>query len=51
VPADRLASFHKLADERRAGGVKQEQARRLAESRRAKAKKPRPGGAGNDDQG
>lgn len=43
VAADRLASFHKLADERRTGGAKQEAARRLAESRRAKSKKPRPG--------
>lgn len=42
VSAERLASFHKLAGERRAGAVKQEAARRLAETRRAKSKKPRP---------
>ena len=42
VPAERLASFHKLAGERRAGVVKQEAAHRLAETRRAKSKKPRP---------
>lgn len=41
VPAERLASFHKLAEERRAGGAKQEAARKLAESRRAKGKKAR----------
>jgi ribosome biogenesis GTPase len=41
VPAERLASFHKLAGERRAGAAKQEAARRLAETRRAKGQKPR----------
>jgi len=42
---DRLASFHKLAEEREIGAHKQEAARRLAETRRAKAKRyaPRPG--------
>jgi ribosome biogenesis GTPase / thiamine phosphate phosphatase len=41
----RLASFHKLDEERAVGAVKQEAARRLAETRQAKAKKnaPRPG--------
>ena len=45
LPADRLASFHKLADERATGAHKQEAARRLAETRKAKAKRyaPRPG--------
>src|SRR5690606_22392548 len=45
LPAERLASFHKLADERATGAHKQHAARRLAETRRAKAKKyaPRPG--------
>jgi ribosome biogenesis GTPase len=45
VPADRLASFHKLLEERGAGALKQHAARRIAETRRAKAKKyaPRPG--------
>jgi ribosome biogenesis GTPase len=45
LPADRLASFHKLADERATGAHKQHAARRLAETRKAKAKKyaPRPG--------
>ena len=41
VSAERLASFHKLAAERVAGAAKQEAARRLAETRRAKAPKPR----------
>jgi ribosome biogenesis GTPase len=43
VPADRLASYHKLADERRASAAKQDAARRLAETRRAKTRKRRPG--------
>lgn len=45
LPAERLASFHKLAEERAMGAHKQHAARRLAETRRAKAKKyaPRPG--------
>lgn len=45
LPADRLASFHKLADERATGAHKQHAARRLAETRKAKVKKyaPRPG--------
>lgn len=45
LPADRLASFHKLAGERATGAHKQHAARRLAETRKAKAKKyaPRPG--------
>jgi ribosome biogenesis GTPase len=37
----RLASFHKLADERAAAEARQDAARRIAESRKAKAKKPR----------
>jgi ribosome biogenesis GTPase len=48
VPADRLAGFHKLSGERRAAAVKQEAARRLAETRRVKGRKPRPK---PDDQG
>lgn len=45
IPAERLASFHKLIDERGIGAVKQHAAQRIAETRRAKAKKyaPRPG--------
>ena len=45
VDPARLASFHKLAGERSVGARKQEAARRLAETRKAKAKKyaPRPG--------
>jgi ribosome biogenesis GTPase len=41
----RVASFHKLLAERATGAVKQEAARRLAETRKAKTKKyaPRPG--------
>jgi ribosome biogenesis GTPase len=42
VPATRLASFHKLSDERRTGATRQSLASKLAESRRAKAKKPAP---------
>jgi ribosome biogenesis GTPase / thiamine phosphate phosphatase len=48
VAPERLAGFHKLAGERRAGGAKQDEARRLAETRRAKGRKP-PSKA--DDQG
>ena len=45
LPAARLASFHKLQGERVVGVVKQHAAARIAETRRAKAKKyaPRPG--------
>jgi ribosome biogenesis GTPase len=45
LDAQRLASFHKLAEEREVGAHKQDAARRLAETRRAKAKRyaPRPG--------
>jgi ribosome biogenesis GTPase len=50
VPADRLASFHKLLDERSLGARKQEAASRIAETRKAKAKKyaPRPGKRDDD---
>lgn len=45
VDPARLASFHKLLDERATGAVKQHAAKRLAETRKAKANKyaPRPG--------
>ena len=45
VAPDRLASFHKLDDERASGARKQEAARRLVETRKAKAMRyaPRPG--------
>jgi ribosome biogenesis GTPase len=45
VDPSRLASFHKLLDERATGAVKQHAAKRLAETRKAKANKyaPRPG--------
>jgi ribosome biogenesis GTPase len=45
VEPSRLASFHKLLDERATGAVKQHAAKRLAETRKAKANKyaPRPG--------
>lgn len=45
LPAERLASFHKLADERATGAHKQAAAHRLAETRKAKAKRytARPG--------
>jgi ribosome biogenesis GTPase len=42
VAAARLASYHKLAGERRTGATRQDQAQRLAETRRARAKKPAP---------
>jgi ribosome biogenesis GTPase / thiamine phosphate phosphatase len=42
IPAGRLASFHKLSEERRAGATRQSAAQRLAETRRAKVKKPTP---------
>jgi ribosome biogenesis GTPase / thiamine phosphate phosphatase len=50
VTASRLASFHKLAAEREVGAVKQQVARRLAETRKAKVRKyaPRPGKPGED---
>jgi ribosome biogenesis GTPase len=41
VPPERLASFHKLADERRTSAGKRAEATKLAESRRAKGRKPR----------
>ena len=41
VPAARLASFHKLADERRVAAARRDAAAKLAESRRAKGKKSR----------
>jgi ribosome biogenesis GTPase len=40
VPAARLASFHKLSAERRTGATRQNLAHKLAESRKAKIKKP-----------
>jgi ribosome biogenesis GTPase len=45
VEPSRLASFHKLLEERATGAVKQSAAKRLAETRKAKANKyaPRPG--------
>jgi hypothetical protein len=45
LDARRLASYHKLASEREVGALKQHAARRLAETRKAKARKyaPRPG--------
>jgi ribosome biogenesis GTPase len=42
VAAARLASFHKLSDERRSGVTRQSLAQKLAESRKAKIKKPAP---------
>ena len=42
IPAGRLASFHKLAGERTTGVARQSQAGKLAESRKARAKKPPP---------
>ncbi|MCW5809003.1 MAG: ribosome small subunit-dependent GTPase A, partial [Deltaproteobacteria bacterium] len=42
VAPERLASFHKLADERRAAAARQASARKIAETRKARAKKPPP---------
>jgi ribosome biogenesis GTPase / thiamine phosphate phosphatase len=44
VSAERLASFRKLSDERRAGAARQALAPKLAETRRVRAKKPPPRG-------
>jgi ribosome biogenesis GTPase / thiamine phosphate phosphatase len=44
VPAERLASFHKLGDERARAAAKQSQAKKLGESRKARAKKAPPSG-------
>ena len=44
VPAARLASYHKLAGEHRAAVSRQGLAHKLAETRRARAKKPPPPG-------
>jgi len=41
IPPARLASFHKLADERRVAAARREAAAKLAESRRSKGKKKR----------
>lgn len=50
LAAARLASFHKLAEERASGAVKQHTASRLAETRKAKARKyaPRPSKPGDE---
>jgi ribosome biogenesis GTPase len=42
VAADRLASFHKLAGERQTGAARQSQAQKIAETRKARARKPAP---------
>jgi ribosome biogenesis GTPase / thiamine phosphate phosphatase len=42
IPAGRMASFHKLTAERRTGAARQGQAQKIAESRKARAKKPPP---------
>jgi ribosome biogenesis GTPase len=42
IPADRIASFHKLSEERRAGATRQTMAQKLAESRKARIKKSAP---------
>jgi ribosome biogenesis GTPase len=42
IPAARLASFHKLSEERRSGATRQTVAQKLAESRKARIKKPVP---------
>ncbi len=50
VDPARLASFHKLQDERATGATDQRAAKRIAETRKAKAKKyaPRPGKPDDD---
>ncbi|HEU0031123.1 MAG TPA: ribosome small subunit-dependent GTPase A [Kofleriaceae bacterium] len=42
VPPERLASFHKLAGERQTGATRQATAKKIAETRKARAKKPPP---------
>jgi len=42
ISPERLASFHKLADERRTGAARQTLTAKLAETRRARARKPPP---------
>jgi ribosome biogenesis GTPase len=42
VPALRLASFHKLSEERRSGATRQSLAHKLSQTRKAKTKKPPP---------
>ncbi len=42
IPAIRLASFHKLSDERRTGVTRQTATQKLAETRKAKIKRPAP---------
>jgi ribosome biogenesis GTPase len=42
VAPERLASFHKLADERRTGVTRQSLAKKIAESRKIRSKKPPP---------
>jgi ribosome biogenesis GTPase len=49
VSPDRLASFHKLAGERRAAAARQTQTRKLAETRRARTGKPAKKPPGGDD--
>jgi len=49
VPPDRLASFHKLTGERRAATSRQDQAGKLAETRRVRAAKPTKKPPGSDD--
>jgi ribosome biogenesis GTPase len=50
LDARRLASFHKFTSEREVGAVKQHTARRLAETRRAKARKYAPRPTKRDDE-
>jgi ribosome biogenesis GTPase / thiamine phosphate phosphatase len=50
LPAARLASFHKLAAERATGAIKQQTARRLAETRKAKAHRYAPRTGKPDDE-
>jgi len=50
LPAARLASFQKLGEERATGAIKQDAARRLAETRRAKAKRYAPRPSKPDDE-
>jgi ribosome biogenesis GTPase / thiamine phosphate phosphatase len=42
IPAERLASFHKLAQERITAAERQEKALKLAEHRKARARTPKP---------
>lgn len=50
LPAARLASFHKLTEERASGALEQQTAKRISQSRKAKAKRYAPRTGKPDDE-